>query len=70
MTKKDARFLFEHQGDFMNEWKLEMLIQRGYIWEANEKWNWFIEKLLDSGAITQRQYNNWKDDIQKTVIVT
>ena len=25
MTKKQAEFLFEHQGEWMNEWKLEML---------------------------------------------
>lgn len=70
MTKKDVQKMFVAQGACMNEWMLEMLIQRGYVWEANEKWNRFIEKLLDNGVITQRQYNNWKDDIEKTVIIT
>lgn len=61
MTKKEAEFLFEHQGDYMNSWKLEMLLENGYELEANDKWNMFINELLDRREITKRQYSSWKD---------
>ena len=60
MTKKEAEFLFVHQGN-MNEWRLEMLLENGYELEANDEWNEFIEDLLNQREITKRQYNNWKD---------
>ena len=61
MTKKEAEFLFEHQGERMNAWRLEMLLENGYELEANDKWNKFIKDLLDQKEITKRQYDNWKD---------
>lgn len=61
MTKKEAEFLFVHQGHWMNEWKLDMLLENGYGLEANDKWNSFIRKLLNEKEITKRQYDNWKD---------
>ena len=60
MTKKEAEFLFVHQGN-MNAWRLEMLLENGYGFEANDEWNRFIENLLDQEEITKRQYNNWVD---------
>ena len=60
MTKKEAYFLFEHQGN-MSKWRLEMLLEHGYEFEANDEWNKFIKNLLNDGEITNRQYNNWKD---------
>lgn len=60
MTKKEAKFLFVHQGN-MSEWRLEMLLENGYELEANDEWNKFIEDLLNQREITKRQYNNWKD---------
>ena len=36
MTKKEAYFLFEHQGN-MSKWRLEMLLEHGYEFEANDE---------------------------------
>lgn len=60
MTKKQAEFLFEHQGN-MSKWRLEMLLENGYALEANDEWNWFIKDLLDKREITKKQYDNWLD---------
>ena len=60
MTKREAEFLFEHQGD-MSSWRLEMLLEHGYEEEAHNEWIEFITDLLRDGEITKRQYNNWKD---------
>lgn len=60
ITKRQAEFLFEHQGN-MSEWRLEMLLENGYELIANDEWNKFIKDLLDKREITKRQYDNWLD---------